>query len=169
MEELNSRLVLNHDAIVKRIHRMAWQVYEELYPEKEVIIAGIKDKGYRIAGMLCKEVEKISEMNISLVGISLDKQQPFSSNIELDKQVNIEGVSVILVDDVLNTGRTLIAACMPLVKESPKRLKTAILANRDHKEFPIAADFVGISLATTLEEHLSFNEDSEGIMSVHLD
>jgi pyrimidine operon attenuation protein/uracil phosphoribosyltransferase len=149
---------------------MAWQMYEESYAEDEMVIVGIKEAGLHIAKLLSDELERIGgEMTITLIGVSVNKQAPFASEIQFDQELDIKSKSVILVDDVLNTGKTLIAASIPLLQSSPARLKTAILANRDHKQYPIAADYVGISLATTLEEHITFSISENGEMSVQLD
>lgn len=148
---------------------MAWQMYEEFYAEEEVVVVGIKEAGSHIAKLLKDELERIGGMTVSLTGVTVNKQSPFSSEIHFDQELSIESKTVILVDDVLNTGKTLIAASIPLLKASPSKLKTAILANRDHKQYPIAADYVGISLATTLEEHISFKISDTGEMSVQLD
>lgn len=164
-----TRIVLNDQDIRKRIHRIAWQIYEELYAEESLIIAGIRDNGYFLADMLAREIESICPLKTQVIGIRLDKKMPFENPILFEPIVSLEHQNLILVDDVLNTGRTVLAALIPAVTQKPKRVKTVVLANRDHKEFPVAADYVGISLATTLEEHITFTVKSDGSLEVSLD
>lgn len=148
---------------------MAWQIYEELYAEKEVVIAGIRENGFVLAELLAREIKSLCPLQTQLIGISLDKRMPFEQSAVIEPLSSLEHKNIIIVDDVLNTGRTLLAALIPVIAQKPKRIKTVVLANRDHKEFPVAADYVGISLATTLEEHITFTVDGEGVMQVALD
>lgn len=165
----SSRIVLNDQDIRKRIHRMAWQIYEELYVEEALVIAGIKENGLFLAELLAREIESICSLKTVVLGIGLDKKNPFEHPVNFEPSYPIENQNLIIVDDVLNTGRTLLAALIPAVTQKPKRVKTVVLANRDHKEFPVAADYVGISLATTLEEHITFTVHQNGKMEVALD
>lgn len=155
-------LILTHEQIAERIRRIAWQIYEDNCDESRVVIIGIPKSGLVISSLIEKELKQISSLSVQTGEL---KAAP--SGYELS--VDVEGLSVILVDDVLNSGRTMMEAAAAIVAKKPRQLRTAILANRDHKRFPIAADYVGISLATTLQEHISFNSRNPKKLSVTLD
>ncbi|MAY23098.1 MAG: phosphoribosyltransferase [Flavobacteriaceae bacterium] len=146
--------ILSHKEISHKIRRMAFQIYEANVEEKEVIIAGIMDNGYVLAKKLKTQVEKIAPLKVTLCEVSMDKQQPIGSiscSKDLDK---IEGKSLVLVDDVLNSGTTLIYGVAYFLNIPLKQFKTAVLVDRNHKKYPVKADFKGISLSTSLNENV---------------
>src|SRR5690606_12600802 len=114
------------------------------------------------------KIKEISPLTCTLVEIQLDKQHPSSAGTHLDIQGDrIKNHPVVIVDDALNTGRTMVYAVSAFIREGSSVIRTAVLADRNHKKFPIAADFVGISMATTLQEHLSF-EIEENQLALYL-
>lgn len=150
-------LVLDHDQIEKKIHRLAFQVYEGFLEENELLIAGINGNGYYLAELLCKKIREVSPIACTLVKITLDKQRPTAVGTQLDiDSSKARDKPVVIVDDVLNTGRTMVYAVSAFIREGSSVIRTAVLADRNHKKFPISADYVGISMATTLQEHISF-------------
>jgi pyrimidine operon attenuation protein / uracil phosphoribosyltransferase len=159
--------ILNHEEILHKIKRLAWEVYENNYQHEDLLIIGIKERGKVIADMLCADIESISELKVHKAYLELNASNPANSIFE-NLDIGIEGKSVILVDDVLNTGKTLMLAAVPILLKNPSGLQTVILANRDHKKFAISADYVGISLATTLHEHLAFEKSQSGEYCVSL-
>ena len=161
-------LILNHEEIIQKIKRLAWEVYENNYQRDAIVVIGIKERGKVVADLLCEALADISKLKISKGYIELNADHPQDSIIEAHEE-SLKGQSVILVDDVLNSGRTLMLATVPILLQSPLALQTVILADRDHKRFAISADYVGISLATTLQEHLSFTQNEKGEFSVSLD
>lgn len=161
-------VLLKHHEIVLKLERIAWQIAEEFYGEKKILLIGLKSRGFTVAQRIQEHLEKISSMKVELVELSINKKAALSSEVKLSKDTQIKGSSVVLVDDVLNSGITLAGALAHILKMEPVAVKVAVLANRDHKAFPIHADFVGVSLATTLMEHISF-VDSKGKMTVYLD
>jgi pyrimidine operon attenuation protein/uracil phosphoribosyltransferase len=153
--------VLDKKQIGQKINRIAWQVYEDNFSEKEIIVAGIAKTGFLLAQRIGTVLEKISPLKIKLVKIILDKENPLSCNIEPQlSSKELKGKIVILVDDVLNSGMTLTYSLGPFLDADVKKIRTVILVDRNHKRFPIGADFTGISLATTLQEHITV--DLEG-------
>lgn len=148
-------LILDKEIVSKKIERMAFEIYEQHLGEKEVIIAGVEDGGHRLAELLKSEVEKLSPLKVELLRITLDKKSPVLPEITVMPVLQPrESRSVIITDDVLNTGRT-IAYCLQVFLEYPlKKLQVAVLVNRDHRSFPVSPDYVGYSLATTVEEHV---------------
>jgi pyrimidine operon attenuation protein/uracil phosphoribosyltransferase len=155
MEE--SSIILTHEQIERKIHRIAFQIYERFFKEEKVVIAGINGNGYELAKLIAGKLDHIGQSSCSLVHIALNKQDPRSNTTLLTgPEEDIRLKPVIIVDDVLNTGKTMVYAVSAFIREGSSVIKTAVLADRNHKKFPIAADYVGISLATTLHEHLSF-------------
>lgn len=152
----NKVQILTDSQVKQMIKRIAYQIYENHFNDKELIIAGIDGRGYQIAGMLHDELLTIAGLKLSLVCIQLDKENPTGAGVHLDnEQLKLSSKSVIVVDDVLNTGRTLVYALTPFIKAKAKRIQVAVLVDRNHKNFPISADYVGMQLSTTLQEHVS--------------
>lgn len=155
----NQQTQILNDLHVKQIlKRIAYQVYENNFNEKELIIAGIHGRGFEVAKMLFDQISEISKLKLSLLEVTLNKEEPSENNIELsDNKIKIKDKPVLLVDDVLNTGRTLVYSQLPFLRAHAKKIQVAVLVNRDHKSFPVNADFIGISLSTTLQEHVHVN------------
>ncbi|MFT5512737.1 MAG: pyrimidine operon attenuation protein/uracil phosphoribosyltransferase [Bacteroidia bacterium] len=168
MTKLAQTLILNHNAIQQKITRMAWQILENNYNAKMLVIIGIEKKGSIVSSLLFDVLQEISTLKLQLGRITIDKENPTFEGISVHCDQTLEDCNVVLVDDVLNSGKTLMYATLPILEQNPRQLHTAILANRDHTRFPIKADFVGISLATTLQEHIQFTQDKKGKMAVHL-
>lgn len=164
---MEKSLILNHEEISLKLDRIAWQILEQHHGEKTIILVGLVDRGADVASKLKTRLEANSFTTVELINISLDKGNALSSQITLEKSEHIYNNAVILVDDVLNSGLTMAAALKEVLNHNPKSVKTAVLANRDHHKFPIQANFVGISLATTVKEHISY-EEIDGKMSICL-
>ncbi len=145
--------------------RIAYQILESNYEEKEIIIAGIKHNGYLFAQKLADTLSKLSKTKITLTAIELNKTTPLENEIKHDfKNLKLDQKSLILVDDVANTGKTLFYALKPVMEFNPKKVQIAVLIDRVHKMYPTSADYVGLSLSTTLQEHITvdlINENKE--------
>jgi pyrimidine operon attenuation protein/uracil phosphoribosyltransferase len=162
-------LVLNSKQIDQKINRIAYEIYENNYDEKEVIMAGIVGNGFLLAKRIAAVLEKISSIKVKIIEITLDKEEPLSSDIKIslsDKEM--KNKVIILVDDVLNSGKTLIFGAKPFLCSPVKRLTTAVLVDRGHNRYPIKADFVGLSLSTTLQEHITVEIAKKGKEAVYL-
>jgi pyrimidine operon attenuation protein/uracil phosphoribosyltransferase len=152
---LDKNLILDAAQIRQKIKRMAFEVYEHNFSEKSIVMAGIEGQGYMLAKLLAKEVESISELKTMLVKVSLDKAVPQQSEVALDcEPKEIKKKCVILVDDVLNTGRTFAYGLKPFLSVEVKKIEIAVLVNRSHTLFPIYPQYTGYELATTLREHV---------------
>ncbi len=148
--------ILNDLQVKQIIKRIAYQVYENHFNEKNLVIAGIDGRGTYIAQLLYDELVSISNIKIELLNITLDKVNPTGSNVKLSNEsAKIADRNVIVVDDVLNTGRTLVYALTPFIRAKAKRIQIAVLVDRNHKDFPVMADYTGMQLSTTLQEHVS--------------
>lgn len=137
------------------MERIAHEINEAYFTEKQVVLVGITGRGFDFAGRLKKLLDTIAENEILLAKITLDKDTPLKHDIAITPELDLKNKAVLLVDDVLNSGKTLAYAAGHLLQYAPKSLKTVILVNREHHRYPITADFVGLSLATTLKEHIA--------------
>lgn len=148
-------VILNKKQIAHKIKRMAYQVYETNVEETEVVIAGIKENGFILAKKLKAEVEKISPLKVILCEVFIDKKSPISPIKTSLKPEEYQNKSLLLVDDVLHSGTTLIYGIKHFLEVPLKQFKTAVLVDRNHKKYPVKADFKGISLSTSLNENVN--------------
>jgi pyrimidine operon attenuation protein/uracil phosphoribosyltransferase len=156
--------ILNAHQIKQKIKRIAYQIYENNVNESELIIAGVAPNGSIFAERLASLLKEISPIKISVANITLNKKNPLENTIEVSlSPEEWENKSIVIVDDVLNSGKTLIYAVHHFLKRPVKNIQTAVLIDRSHKQFPVKANYVGISLATTLQEHVevAFNNNGE--------
>lgn len=147
--------ILNQHQIQQKIQRLAIQILENNFEERELILAGINNNGLTFAKMLLEQLEKISDIRFTLTQIRINPADP--TNEEVVLQLPLEKVRdrvIIIIDDVANTGRTIFYGCKPLFRTLPKKVEVAVLVDRKHKSFPIKVDYVGLSLATTLMENI---------------
>ncbi|MBS1680544.1 MAG: phosphoribosyltransferase [Bacteroidetes bacterium] len=148
-------LVLNPTHVNQKIRRIAFEIYENNFLEKSIVLAGIDGQGYAFAGLLEKELKAISTLNIILAKVSLNKLLSTQSEVKFDiPHKNLKKKCVILVDDVLNSARTLAYAMKPFLENEVKRVEVAVLVNRSHTVFPITPTYTGYELATTLTDHV---------------
>ncbi|MDG1761220.1 MAG: phosphoribosyltransferase family protein [Flavobacteriaceae bacterium] len=147
-------LILNHQQIEHKIRRIAFQVLESNIQENEIILAGIASNGYVLAEKIGTALSNICDAKVSLCKVHIDKSNPFDSiTTSLDVK-DYTNKSLVLIDDVLHTGTTLIYSVNHFLKVPLKQFKTAVLVNRNHKKYPVKADFKGISLSTSLQENV---------------
>ncbi|TBW28343.1 phosphoribosyltransferase family protein [Gramella sp. KN1008] len=144
--------ILNGEQIKHKIRRIAYQIYESNIDEKEVIIAGIANNGFELAKKLEKELKQISPLAISLCKVEIDKKNPLGEVRTSLSSDEYQNKSIILVDDVLNSGTTLIYGVRHFLEVPLKQFRTAVLVDRNHKKYPVKADFKGLSLSTSLSE-----------------
>jgi len=148
-------LVLNGSQVIQKIRRIAYEIYENNFSEKSIVLAGIDGQGYALAKILEKELKSISPLAIVLVKVSLDKLAPVQSEVAIDASAKeIKKKCVVLIDDVLNTGRTLAYSLKPFASLEIKKIEVAVLVNRSHTLFPIVPTYSGYELATTLTDHV---------------
>ena len=147
--------ILEQDQIDKIIKRIAYQILENNSQELEIFLIGIKNNGYVLAELIYHQLKQISNLNIILYSIQINKKDPLKSiehNFDLKKMKN---KSIVLIDDVLNSGRTLLYGVKFLLDIPLSNFNTAVLIDRNHKKYPIKIDFKGISLSTSIEENVS--------------
>jgi pyrimidine operon attenuation protein/uracil phosphoribosyltransferase len=159
--------ILNAVQIEQKINRIAYQIVENNINEKEIIIAGIADSGYVFAKKTAAVLKKISTIKITLCKIDIDKKNLFTKEANFSiKEKDYKNKVVIVFDDVLNSGKVLSHTCKYLLNTPLKKLSCAVLVNRDHHSFPVSADYVGLSLSTTLKEHVhvEFNDNNKSVV-----
>ncbi len=150
----SKQIILNHQEINHKIRRIAYQIYENNVNETEVILAGIDANGYILAEKLKANLDKISDLKSVLCKVVIDKKNPLSPITTSVAASDYSNKSIVLIDDVLNSGSTLIYGVKHFLDVPVKQFKTAVLVNRNHKKFPVKADYKGISLSTSLNEHV---------------
>lgn len=165
---MKKKIILNEDQINQKISRIAHQIMECNIGEKEIIIAGIEKNGYVIATKLKQSIASISDVKITTCSVKINKEKLLDQvTTSVDKNYYLNK-SLVLVDDVLNSGATLIYAVKHFLNTEVKQFKTAVLINRNHKKYPVKADFKGISLSTTTVSHVKVrftNNNAEAFLT----
>lgn len=148
--------ILDKETVLQKIKRMAFEIYENNFEEKEIVFAGLIGEGYGLAKILSENLSAISTIQSTIVKIDLDKENPYNSIVRFDHDLSVfENKVIIVVDDVLNTGRTFSCALAPLLSLPVKKIQSAFLVNRNYAKFPIHADYVGYELSTTFQDFIS--------------
>jgi pyrimidine operon attenuation protein/uracil phosphoribosyltransferase len=163
-----SNTILSHTQISNKLKRIAWQIFENNMDEQKLWIAGIDARGQFIAKHIVAELKKISSIEIHQLDIQLDRntfEPRFISDTDFDELGNS---TVVIVDDVMNSGKTIVSSFMPLLNRGVRKIELAVLASRSHRLYPIKADYVGISMATTLQEHLLFDNSNPDDLKLNL-
>lgn len=147
-------IILNHQEIIHKTKRISYQIFETFVDEKEVIIAGIANSGFIFAEKIVAELKKISDLNVKLCEVKINKQNPQDTITTSLTPEEYQNKGLVLVDDVLNSGTTLIYGVKHFLDVPLRKFKTAVLVDRNHKKYPVKADFKGLSLSTSLQEHI---------------
>ncbi|MET1260881.1 phosphoribosyltransferase family protein [Flagellimonas sp. DF-77] len=158
--------ILAHDEIQHKVRRIAYQIYEANVEEEEIIIAGVVGGGLSFAKKINTVLRRITAAKITLCKVRMDKADPLTSGVDTSLAPEAyRNKSVVIVDDVLNSGSTLIYGVHHFLKTPLKQLKTAVLVNRNHKRYPVKADYKGLSLSTSLNEHIRvvFETNNDGV------
>ncbi len=157
-------LLLDEKQVLQRINRLAYQIFEDNSKETEIVLAGIVKNGYLLAEKIASVLISISPLKISLAEVLVDKHSQVNKDISISiNKKDLQGKVVILVDDVLNSGKTMMYALKPFLDADIKKIRTVVLIDRNHKRFPLSADFSGLSLATTHQEHVSVEIEGSNI------
>ena len=160
--------ILTREAVFQKIKRMAYEVLENNLDESHIILVGVFDKGYFIAEQMHKELSAICDKSISLIKMQIDKENPQTSTIEIDADGRIlNGQTIILVDDVLNSGRTTSYSLSYLLQFNAKKIEIAALVNRSHKAFPVTPSYKGYEIATMIEEYIEVRLKEEAGVYLH--
>jgi pyrimidine operon attenuation protein/uracil phosphoribosyltransferase len=158
--------ILDANVIETKLLRMAYEMVENNIDQKEIVIAGIQGRGMDIATIIQQKINAISKIKTTLIQINIDKENPV--NCSLNSNMKLDGKSIIVVDDVANSGRTLLYALNPFLNVIAKKIQIAVLLDRKHKSYPVSADYIGTSLATTYQEHISVEVKSGKVSGAYL-
>ncbi|WP_121355068.1 phosphoribosyltransferase family protein [Flavisolibacter nicotianae] len=151
--------ILDKETVRRKIKRMALEIAEQNTEENELIIAGIVGNGEIVARSVAAELQTIVPVKVSVVTIQLNKKE--LRDVSVEGQASFQDKVIIIADDVANTGKTMFFALKPFLASTPKKLQTLVLVERSHKLFPIQTDYAGLTIATTLQEHIAV-ETKEG-------
>ena len=159
--------ILDAATASRKLQRMAYEIAEQnLEGSNELILAGIKDNGVVLAKIIAGYLKEIYKGSVRFISIELDKRHP--KDIRLSEALPFDDAVIILVDDVTNSGKTLLYALKPFLAFHPKKIQTLTLIERSHKVYPVKSDYVGVSLATTLQEHIFVEVDGERVTGAYL-
>ncbi len=160
-------LILDKETIALKLRRMAYEIWERNSDEKEITIIGIEQGGQIVANNLVAILKEISKLKVHTMSIAINKKKPLNHALDIDE--NLNGRSVILVDDVVNSGKTIMYSLHAILSYDLKKIAVAVLVDRKHKSFPISSDIVGHTLATTLQEHIEVETSGSEILAAYLD
>jgi pyrimidine operon attenuation protein/uracil phosphoribosyltransferase len=154
---MEKNYILDQTTASRKLQRMAYEIVENNLDEKEILLVGIRENGSIIAENIQKLLHQISSITSRLIHLSLDKRMP--GEIRLSEQMDFNNKVVIIIDDVANSGKTMLYAIKPFLAFHPKKIQTLVMVERTHKAFPVSSDYVGISVGTTLQEHIYVEVD----------
>ena len=161
----SSSLILDNDSVSKKLDRITHQIIEENFNEKELFLVGISKKGFMLAEKISQLISSINpSIQVNLIELFVNKNEPLEHPIALKPNTKLKNKKVILIDDVLNSGKTLIHAASFVLNQNISKMNTIVLVDRRHRLFPIKADWVGLTLSTTLQEHIRVNFEDENIL-----
>ncbi len=149
---MEKNYILSPEVAKKKLKRMAYEILENNFGETGFVLAGIRESGTVIAQTIQHLLTEIAGVKTELITISLDKKNP--TDVILNRQIDLHNKVIIVIDDVSNSGKTLLYAIKPFLDQSPKKIQTLVLVERSHNAFPVKPDYVGLSVATTLQEHI---------------
>ena len=168
VEQIEKSKVLDANQIGQKVRRMASEIYENNFKEKAIVLAGIDGQGYEFAKLLGKQLGDISPIKVRIIKVSLDKAAPQQSEVSIDCDVKeLLKKVIVLVDDVLNTGRTLAYGMKPFLDIEVTKIEVAVLVNRSHTMFPILPTYTGHAFTTTLNDHVEVVLGKKGAVYLH--
>ncbi|MES1215727.1 MAG: phosphoribosyltransferase family protein [Bacteroidota bacterium] len=160
------KYILDKAVAAKKLKRMAYEILENNTDESYIILAGIRESGSVVARNIQALLSEISTVKTDLITVSLDKHEP--KDVLVSKQLEFNDKVIIVIDDVANSGKTLLYALKPFLEYQPKKIQTLILVERSHKAFPVHSDYVGLSIATTLQEHIYVEVNAEEVLGAYI-
>jgi len=158
--------ILSKDVAERKLKRMTLEILEQNSNENNIVLVGIRENGLIIASIIANLLKELSTKKIELIGLTIDKTNPI--DVQLDQYEEFSNKVVIVVDDVINSGKTMLYALKPLLSFSTKKIQILVMVARSYKQFPIHPDYVGISLSTTLQEHIFVEVENQFILGAYL-
>ena len=166
VRQMERKQILTGAHAAMKLRRLAYEILENNPGEQELLLAAIKGCGLVVARQLLSILSEISNVSVRLISIDINKDHPGA--VELSESVVMDGKVVILIDDVANSGRTLLYALRPFLDCHPRKIQTLVLVERSHKAYPIHPDFVGLRLATTMQDHVRVEVDGDLITGAYI-
>jgi pyrimidine operon attenuation protein/uracil phosphoribosyltransferase len=163
---MSKNYILDEGTAARKLQRMAYEILENNLDEPELILAGIRDSGSVIARNIQQLLQQIGGMKTEIIDISLDKKNP--GEITLSQKMDFTNKVIVVVDDVANSGKTMLYAMKPFLAFQPKKIQTLALVERTHKKYPVKTDYVGLSVATTLQEHIYVDVEESVIKGAYM-
>jgi len=163
----NSKQILTAEVANKKLRRMALQVVEQNYSETQLILIGIKNNGTVIAEKISQYIKEVFKGEVKVMELNMDKKNPLT--ISLDAGMDFNEKVIVLIDDVANSGRTMLYALKPLLEQLPQKIQTLALVERTHKTFPVDVDYVGFSVSTTADEHIRVEVEGTEVTGAWID
>ena len=161
------KYILSKEIAGNKLRRIALELVERNYNEPQLILVGIKENGIVIANIIAGFLKESFKGEIIVTALSIDKKQP--STITIEPAFDFNNKVVILMDDVANSGRTMLYSLKPLLETYPAKIQTAALVERTHKSFPVGLDYVGLSISTTLDEHIYVEVQGEEVLGAWME
>lgn len=158
--------ILSKEVAQKKMRRMSYEILEHNLEEKEIILAGIRENGSVVAGNIQKMLAEIANVKTELITLSIDKKNP--GEVLTSKSIDFSGKVIIIIDDVSMSGKTLLYALKPFLDFYPKKIQTLVLVERSHTNFPVRPDYVGLSIASTLQEHIYVEVEGGEVTGAYL-
>ncbi|MEJ7738905.1 MAG: phosphoribosyltransferase family protein [Chitinophagaceae bacterium] len=161
------KYILNEVTAMQKLQRMAFEITEQNIDEvDELILAGIRENGVVLAHIVAGYLKNVFNGSVKVIEVELNKRSP--AGIHISEELDYTDKVIILVDDVTNSGRTLLYALKPFLAFHPRKIQTLTLVERTHKLYPVVSDYVGVSLATTLQEHIFVEVEGERVKGAYL-
>ncbi|HVM88102.1 MAG TPA: phosphoribosyltransferase family protein [Puia sp.] len=164
---MEKNYILSGEVAQRKMLRMAYEILENNFDEDEILLAGIRESGSVVARNIQHLLHTISKIKTDIITITLDKKYP--AEVTLSKVIPFDNRTIVFIDDVSNTGRTLLYALKPFLSAHPKKIQTLVLVDRTHKIFPVKPDYIGLSVATTLQEHIYVEVAGEEVKGAWLE
>lgn len=166
MSIADKNYILDQLVAEKKMRRIALEIIENNADEKELILAGIRGSGSVVAKCIQKMLAEISDVKTEMISLTLDKKEP--KEVILNQKLDFNNKVIIVVDDVANSGKTLLYAMKPFLEFHPKKIQTLVLVGRSHNSFPVHPDYVGLSIATTLQEHIYVEVSEDKVLGAYM-
>ncbi len=163
---VEKKYILNRDTAARKITRLAYEIAEKNYDTQLIYFAAISQSGMAVAKLLIEELKEISNLYVVLIEVTLDKKNP--TEVVLSQQADFTNQTIIMIDDVSNSGQTMMYALKPFLHYHPRKIQTLVLVERTHKTFPVHIDYVGMSVATTIEEHIYVEFQKQEISGAYM-
>lgn len=163
----DKKYILSAEEAQQKLKRMSLEIAESLSGQAgDVLLIGVQNSGVVIAEAIGNLLRPCLDKKVDIISVKLNKQHP--DKVELSEILPLNGLNIILIDDVTNSGKTLLYALKPLLDWHPRTIQTLVMVERMHKTYPVKPDFVGLSISTTLEEHIQVETVDGKIMGAYV-